>query len=95
MDHGAHIQLLQIRILLAHSHVQDRLGGGVDQREGSAHLVINGVELRQQDSVDLWLESLSGLFEQGLVELGDLVDCIVTHKCLTDEYHQIGLVHLD
>lgn len=94
MHDSAHIQFLQIGVLLAHSHVQDGFGGGVDQREGSAHLVINGVKLRQQNGIDLWLEGLCGLLEQGIVELGDLVHCIVAHQCLTNKYHQVGLVHL-
>lgn len=44
MHHGRYIQLLQVRILLAHPHVQNWLRCGVHQRQGSAHLVVHCIE---------------------------------------------------
>ena len=32
---------------------------------------------------------------QGLVELDQLIDSLVTHQSLADEQHQVGLVDLD
>jgi hypothetical protein len=88
------VEFLEVGILLANSHVEDGFGGGVDEGKGSSHLVVDGIELRQQDGVDFGFECFRGFLQQRLVELGDLVDGIVADQRLSNEDDQVGLVHL-
>ena len=52
VNHGAHIQALQVGVLLACAHEDDWLPRFVHHGEGGANLVVNGVELGEHDAVD-------------------------------------------
>ncbi len=87
MYDSAHIEFFEIGVLLADTHIEDGLGSGVDEGKCSADLIVDSIELGEKDGVDFRLEGLSRLFQQGLVELGDLVDCVIAHQRLPNEHH--------
>lgn len=53
MHYSVDIELAQVLVLLTDSHVQNGFAGAVAHRHGSADLVVDGIELRQDDGVDL------------------------------------------
>ena len=59
------------------------------------YLIINGVELGQHNPVDGVGSVGGGVVGQGLVELDQLIDSLVTYQSLADEQNQVGLVDLD
>lgn len=95
MHDGRDVEFLEVRVFLPNPNVKDGLRGRVNQRQGSSDLIINRIELRQQNSIDFWLKSLSRFLLKCLVELGDLIHCIIACKSLTNEDHKVRFVHLD
>ena len=68
---------------------------GKTKKDCGTDLVINGVKLGEQDAINETWVLLVGEVCQSLVKLGQLVDCLVTHECLTHKKHQIGIVEFD
>lgn len=59
------------------------------------YLTIDGVELREDNSVDETRSALLAHIRQTAVELANLVYGVVTDQSLSDEEDQVGLVERD
>lgn len=58
------------------------------------YLVINSVKLGQDDAVDEAGVCHVGVVSQGLVELSQLINSLVSNQCLPHKQNQVWLVHL-
>ena len=63
------------------------------ERKEGAHLVVNGVKLGKEDSVNGAGSALLGVVQQGLVEAGQLIHCLIAHQSLTHKQDKVRGVH--
>lgn len=61
----------------------------------STDLVINSVELGEDDAINESRLGGVGVISQRLVELGQLVNCFIAHKSLTNKQDPVRLVDFD
>lgn len=60
-----------------------------------AYLVVNGVHLCQNKTLNHLRSRRPGQISKPLVELGELIHSIIAHQCLTHKQGQIWLVQVD
>lgn len=59
------------------------------------YLVIDGIELGQNDTIDTLRVFRIGVISKSLIKFHQLIDGFVTHQRFTNEQDQIGLIYLD
>jgi hypothetical protein len=75
VDYRRHVETLEVGVLLAHSHKQDRFTCCLDHVDAGADLLVHGVKLRQHDAVDRPRVGLvDSEVNQALIKLRQLVD---------------------
>ncbi len=79
-----------MRVLLANAHEYNGLSSGVDHVERSPDLVVHSVELSHDDAIDgPGVGVLSSVIDQLLVELGQLVNCVIPHQGFSYEQNRV------
>lgn len=82
-----------MRILLTYSNENNGLAGSVDHVERGADFFVNRVELGKHDPVNSSrIRGRDSVVNEALVELSQLIDCVVANKCLAHKKHNIRLV---
>mmetsp|Transcript_12926 Transcript_12926/g.33195 ORF Transcript_12926/g.33195 Transcript_12926/m.33195 type:complete len:352 (-) Transcript_12926:1046-2101(-) len=97
VDHLLCIQAFQIYVCLAATDKHHWSTAGVHHGNSGTHLVVDGVKLGEHNTVNGPRARILGICQvsQALIELGELIDCIVSNECLTNKKHQLGLVQAD
>ena len=90
------VQVADVGVRLPCAHKDDGLARGVNHIQGSANFLVNSVELGHDDSVDnSWILILNGKVDQRLVELGQLINRIITNKSFTNKQDSIWLIDMN
>ena len=69
------VQFFEMRVLLPHSHKNNRLACGVNHVEGGANFLVHRIKLSHDNAINrARIVVLHGKVNQRLVELGQLID---------------------
>ena len=67
----------------------------IESNDKSTYLVINGIKLGQNNTINETGVILSRVISQGLVECFQLVNTIITYQCFSNKQYQIWIIDFD
>lgn len=92
MNNGWNVELSNVRVLLTDTNKDDRFPSRVHHVDGSTNLVVNSVKLGQNDPINRPWVVFDSEVDQGLVELCQLVNGVVSDESFSNEEHHVWLV---
>lgn len=85
-----------MRILLADADENDRFAGSLHHVESGADLIVHSIKLCQDNSVDRpRIVFVVGEVDQGLVELRQLINRVISNESFSYEKHNFRFVNMD
>jgi hypothetical protein len=85
-----------MRILLPYTNKDNRLSSSINHIQSCAYLLINRIKFSQNNSINHpWILLRYRKINQTLVELCQLINCIITNQSLTNKQNCIRFVQMD
>jgi hypothetical protein len=93
------IQRSNVSVGLPDTHKNHGLACSVHHGYGSSHLIVDGVELGQNNTIDLscslFVHIMGSVLDESLIETSQLVHAVVPNEGFTDKQNLVGANRVD